>query len=398
MDLALDGKSGLPETVLAIFFAEAVYLQIAELRIVEEDSVRVRLLIHERRLSGPIIVEVDLQRSAAAVNILIVEILLLEPGVGDGQRGDAEGDCRRVIGPAAEDVVDVAGVPLIESHAAESDARRDWQVDHAFELAADAAVIDRVNLAVDPAGGDSQLWLVGDDADRAGFARGAVERALRAGQALNPGDVVNVDVERAANGRDRLLIEIEADLRQGTRVIALGAASGRRDAAHIYGGRARLRSQEGDRRQLFREILEIGDIELVEPPGTDRLDADRDVLEVFLAFGRGDDDLGLVRDVGRGLRLLDRRRRRRHVGRIGARSGRLTHLWLRILRERRRRKRGRSKQSEGQRTEIAVGHSKGPPFVCVGIATERYLKVNVYPASGGRLFRYRCAKVAGASG
>src|SRR5439155_7721362 len=114
----------------------------------------------------------------------------------------------------------------------ESDARCNREVDHAFELAADAAVIDRVDFAVDATGGDPQLWLVGDDADRARFARGAVERALRAGQALNPGDVINVDVERAGNGRDRLLIEIEADLRQGTRVIALGAASGRRDAAH----------------------------------------------------------------------------------------------------------------------------------------------------------------------
>ena len=90
----------------------------------------------------------------------------------------------------------------------------DRQVDHAFELAADAAVSDRVELAVDAPVGHAELGLVGDDADRARFARGAVERALRAGEALDPGDVVDVDVERSADRRDRLLVEIDADRRQ----------------------------------------------------------------------------------------------------------------------------------------------------------------------------------------
>ena len=86
-----------------------------------------------------------------------------------------------------------------------------------FEPAAHAAMRDLVDLAVDAAGGDAELGLVGDDADRAGLARGAVERALRAGEALDPGDVVDVDVERAADGRDRLLVEIGADRGQRAR-------------------------------------------------------------------------------------------------------------------------------------------------------------------------------------
>ena len=94
--------------------------------------------------------------------------------------------------------------------------RRDRQVDHALELAADAAMRDGVELAVDAPVGDAELGLVGDDADRARFARGAVERALRARQALDARDVVDVDVERSADRRDRLLVEIGADLRQRT--------------------------------------------------------------------------------------------------------------------------------------------------------------------------------------
>ena len=51
---------------------------------------------------------------------------------------------------------------------------------------------------------------------------------------------------------------------------------------------------EADRRQLLGILLEVRDVELVEPLRADRLDADRDVLEILLALGRGDDDLGLV--------------------------------------------------------------------------------------------------------
>ena len=83
---------------------------------------------------------------------------------------------------------------------------------------------------------DSELGLVGDDADRAGLARCAVQRALRAGEALDPGDVVDVDVERSADRRDRLLVEIRADRRQRARVVAVAA---RRDAAHVDRGEAR---------------------------------------------------------------------------------------------------------------------------------------------------------------
>jgi hypothetical protein len=48
---------------------------------------------------------------------------------------------------------------------------------------------------------------------------------------------------------------------------------------------------KADRWQLLGIFLEIRDVELIEPPRANRQDAHRDVLEVFLAFLRGDDDV-----------------------------------------------------------------------------------------------------------
>src|SRR5206468_232881 len=80
-DLALDGERRLPKAVTRNLFTESVYLQVAEVGIVEENSVRLGLLVHECRSYGPVVIEVDLERRAAAVNILVVEILLFETGV-----------------------------------------------------------------------------------------------------------------------------------------------------------------------------------------------------------------------------------------------------------------------------------------------------------------------------
>src|SRR5437763_13547295 len=52
--------------------------------------------------------------------------------------------------------------------------------------------------------------LVGDDAHRARLRARTVERALRSRERLHALDIVDVDVERTLDGRDRLLIEIHA--------------------------------------------------------------------------------------------------------------------------------------------------------------------------------------------
>src|SRR3954447_8545748 len=100
---------------------------------------------------------------------------------------------------------------FVEGDATESDVRRDRNVDHALGLAADAAVGDGVKLSVDASVGGVEVRLVRNDADGARFARCAVKRALRTGEALDSGYVVDMDVERPADGRHRLLVEVGAD-------------------------------------------------------------------------------------------------------------------------------------------------------------------------------------------
>src|SRR5437870_1227676 len=128
------------------------------------------------------------------------------------------------------------------------------------------------------------------------------------------------------------------------------AVTARRNAAHVDYRDARLGRLEAHRGEQPRKLLEVRDVELIEATGTDRLDADRYVLEIFLALGRGDDDLGAVRLALLSLRLLDRGRRGRDIGRV-RRSGR--RLSLRALREGRCSERGGCEESERNRAERA---------------------------------------------
>src|SRR5206468_7768822 len=105
---------------------------------------------------------------------------------------------------------------------------------------------------------------------------------LRTRETLDPGNVVNVDIERSADRGDRLLVQIDTDRGQGSRVVAVTA---RRDSAHVNDCPARLSVIIADRRKLLGIFLEVRNIELVEPPGPDCDHALRDVLKPLLALG-----------------------------------------------------------------------------------------------------------------
>ena len=126
------------------------------------------------------------------------------------------------------------------------------------------------------------------------------------GERFDPGDVVDVDVEVAADRRHRLLVEVDADRGQRARVVALAA---RGDAADVDHRLARVaagvgRRLERHRGQLLDVAFEVGEVEVVEPLLAERGDADRHVLEILAALLRGDDDLAVAAVVGRGLGLL----------------------------------------------------------------------------------------------
>ena len=304
-DLALDGQGNLRKLVLADFREEALRLQVTLVVVLKEDAAGLAVLMQDRWGHCPIVVEVDLERGPAAIGAQVVKILLDQIAVVV----DEIGSIGVGVGARSQDIVDIAAVALVEGDAAECDPVGNRQVDHAFEAAAPIAMADLVDLGVEAARGHAQFGLVADDADRPGLRRRAVQRALRPGEALDPGDVVDMHVERAADGRHRLLVEVGADRRQRARVVAVAAGG---DAAHVDHRRSGLRRLVADRRQQLGVILEIRDVELVEPPRSDRLDADRHVLQILFALGRGDDD-----DIAVAVAHLLAGR----VGRIGGRCG-----------------------------------------------------------------------------
>ena len=139
-----------------------------------------------------------------------------------------------------------------------------------------------------PASNASGLRLVGDDADGAGLGAGAVQRALRTGQHFDARDVVDLDVERALDGGDGLLVEVHAHRGQRTRVVGVLAAG---DAAHVGTGEAGTAGLVGDVRQEFHVVAEVVDLEFGELLLADGLDGQRHVLQAFVALLRRDHDL-----------------------------------------------------------------------------------------------------------
>ena len=318
--LALDRQRCLDEAIAAIFGEEVLDLQVAYLRVIPIGAVAARFLVDRVGRDRPVLVEIDLERGAAAPDVGVVIVVLHERAVVHHHAALAGRARRRrrlrQEAAAAEHIVDIASIMLVETDQAERRHLVDRQVQHAFQLAADAALLHRVQLGIDTAIGALVIRLVGDDADRAGLGRGAVQRALWARQALDPGDVIDMHVEIAADRGDRLLVEIHADRGQRARMVAVAA---RGDAAHIddVGPRRAAQRLERNRGQLLHIVLEVADVQLVELLGAERLDADGDVLQALAALLRGDDDLVGVaggRRGGFGLLLGKRRCGSKHGG------------------------------------------------------------------------------------
>ena len=272
-------------------------IEIAEPGIIAVRSVTARILIDHRRRRGPAAAKVDLERGAATGGIGVVVVLLYERRIVDrntvlyaialGVEGYAATKCSR-----SGHVVDETRIALVETDHAQGRGVRQWHVDHAFDLAAYAAVLDGVDLGVDPTFELGGVRLVGDDADRARFRTRAVQRALRPREAFNPRDVINVNIEVAADGGDRLFVQIDTNRGQRARVVAVAAA---RHAAHVddVGAGCAAQRLERHRWQLLRVIVEAGDVELIEFLGAERLDADRHILQAFAALLCGNDDLAV---------------------------------------------------------------------------------------------------------
>jgi hypothetical protein len=119
--------------------------------------------------------------------------------------------------------------------------------------------------------------------------------ALRPLEHLDALHVIDVDVGRAINGRNRLFVEVHTDAWLRAGVVAVAAAD---DAADIDMRAARLTvtplaltADVGDARRVLDVVVEVYDAELLEFRRVEHGDADRDVLQVLDALLSGHHDL-----------------------------------------------------------------------------------------------------------
>ena len=136
--------------------------------------------------------------------------------------------------------------------------------------------------------------LAAGDVDRARGGVLAVERALRAAQHLDLGDVEEVE----GRGRDARIVDV-VDVDADTLVEpVIGQAEGRADAADLQRRVARIRRGVLDR---WRELLQAADIEragVVDVLPADDRDRERHFLRGLLTAAGGDDDRVLVTRTG----------------------------------------------------------------------------------------------------
>ena len=239
--------------------------------VVGEDAVGLGVLAHEGGPDRPALVQVDQARDAHAPGVDLVVVVL-------GQGVVVDGHARGRIGARALHIVDVAAVMGVPGDEADRHAVVQGDVDQALEGVARAAVADGVHADVVGRREARRVGRVGDDLDRAGLRAGAVEGALRAREGLDPGDVIDMQVERPADGGDGLLVEVGPDAGHGAGVVAIPAGG---DAAHVDRGEAGRRALVGDAGQELHIVVEALDLQLLELAGGQGRHRHRHVLDVL---------------------------------------------------------------------------------------------------------------------
>ena len=150
------------------------------------DTIGLRMLVHDRRRDRPVLVEVDLQRRAAAIGRVDVEVVFDELCIVDVK---AVADAADRVIPSSGSVTDVAAIGRARRRRCRCNRHRAGRKRLARNaiLSATGRLIMPSSLPptppcatvlisrIDPAVGHSKLRLVGDDADRARFARCAVQ-------------------------------------------------------------------------------------------------------------------------------------------------------------------------------------------------------------------------------
>ena len=171
---------------------------------------RALVLIDDGRGCGPVLVEIDAKRGAATPGFGVVEILFHIGRVADLDDGGVAIDVKRGVVAGAWDVADIAAIALEEHRGAKSNGIIERQVEKAIKAAAAGIGPLAEGGAADiKAGLKLVRGLVGDEPQRARKRAGAEQRALRTRQRLDPLNVIDVQICRAADGGQRQFVEIE---------------------------------------------------------------------------------------------------------------------------------------------------------------------------------------------
>ena len=256
------------------------HLVAAQRGVVGEEAFGLLALAHHGGGDGPVLAQIDAEREAGTDGVDFVVVVA-------GAVGVVLDDARGRVGAFGIDVVDVAGVALLPADQADGRVLGHRHVDEALGHVADAAVLHRVQLQPVAGREVGRVGLAGDQLDRAGLRAGAVQRALRAGQRFHALQVVDVQVQRALDGGDRLLVQIDAHAGQRGGVVAVAAAG---HAAHVDLAEAGAAGRDRHAGQQLGVVLEVVDLQLVELLGADHVEADRHVLRILGALLRGDGD------------------------------------------------------------------------------------------------------------
>ena len=304
-DLAGDRQRRLVPLIVVALRAVGGDIEAAEERLVPERAVGALLLVGDARTDRPLFVQVELQgKPSAAGADVVVRILAQGRVVARHARG-------RIHLLRAGDVVDVAGIPLAEADQADGRGVVDRPVDVGLCLLAGATVPGLVDRQVVTGVGALGVRLVGDVANGACHRARPEQRALRAGQRLDAFHVIDVHVERGADRRHRLFVEIDPDHGLCAGLQSVRAVRQAPEVDLRLAGPQRLEGQAG---HVLGNAGEIRDMQLGQLLGVKGLHADRHGLQVFRTLLRGHDDflqtaaggLGVGRRPGRGGRQYAR--------------------------------------------------------------------------------------------
>ena len=125
-------------------------------------------------------------------------------------------------------MINKAAYLFVPGHQPDRGALANGEVNKTIQVVTRITVLGPVSFHVDAAFCFTHDRLVGDNADGARLAALAIERALRAGQRFNAGNVVQVDIQDLVDRGDWLLVQVVADAGHGSGVVAV-AATGNTD-------------------------------------------------------------------------------------------------------------------------------------------------------------------------